>query len=629
MERTESTQTRKNDFQMPPFRPLKVYAFDPTRGRTLGNHMTINTQFESLEQGPVGRYLEVIDYDASNRCYYQAVNLDDPRVLLRNGLDPDESDPQFHQQMVYAVASETIRRFEYALGRNIRWRFSRPGSNRSGGIGKNKWIRLRIFPHAMQEANAFYNRDLGALLFGYFASDPESTLNFPGQTVFTCLSHDIIVHETTHALVDSQRDYFTEPTSPDAIAFHEAFADIVALFQHFTFKEPLLEMIRATGGKIFQAVVAPESEPTENGPAIHAELRRDNPLVGLALQFGEAMGMRKALRSAIGSRPNSKDIERLYEPHSRGSILVAAVFDAFFSVYVRRTKDLMRIARASGAQISPDNMHPDLVNRLADTASKTADNFLNICVRALDYCPPVDILFGDFLRAMITADHHLFPDDKYGYRAALIDAFRSRGIFPESVTSLSEESLLWEHPEYTGNEDDDIPNCTGLSYDVFLTENEAEKRKQQMVNNAKALYAFARNNAKKLGLSTDPKLKIEVRRFNAMYHVSDNGRLAAELVVQITQSIDVPFDKDHRDSPSFKFRGGITLILDKTGQVLYIIHKSIDDKNDGSENNRLIRQRDYLLMRESDLAMASYVDTKAIYDRVTREADFSIVHRGY
>ena len=62
------------------------------------------------------------------------------------------------------------------------------------------------------------------------------------------------------------------------------------------------------------------------------------------------MGMRKALRSAIGSRPDSKDIERFFEPHSRGSILVAAVFDAFFSVYVRRTSDLMRIARAAGGQ---------------------------------------------------------------------------------------------------------------------------------------------------------------------------------------------------------------------------------------------------------------------------------------
>ncbi len=29
---------------------------------------------------------------------------------------------------------------------------------------------------------------------------------------------------------------------------------------------------------------------------------------------------------------------------------------------------------------------------------------LNTCIRALDYCPPVDITFGDYLRAIITAE---------------------------------------------------------------------------------------------------------------------------------------------------------------------------------------------------------------------------------
>jgi len=627
MEKTEGIQTRSSGYQMPTFRPLKVYAFDPTRGRTLGNHMRINCQYERLSPGPVGLHVEVIDYDANNKCYYQPVNLDEPRVLLRSGLDPDESDPQFHQQMVYAVASETIRRFEYALGRSMRWSFSRPGMSHGGPHGphdRRAQKRLRIFPHAMQEANAFYSRELGALLFGYFASSPESSLNIPGQTVFTCLSHDIVAHETTHALVDSQRDYFTEPTSLDALAFHEAFADIVALFQHFTFKEPLLELIRVTGGKIFQTTVAPEIEPDTGGPIIHAQLQRDNPLVGLALQFGEAMGMRKALRSAIGSPPNSKDIDRLYEPHSRGSILVAAIFDAFFSVYVRRTSDLIRIARAGGAQISPESMHPDLVNRLAETATKTADHFLNICIRALDYCPPVDILFGDFLRAVITADKHLFPVDKYGYRAALIDAFRSRGIYPDYVTSFSEESLLWEHPEATGK--DDIPVCTGLDYDVFSTKDEAKESKNQVKRNAEALYAFVKKNAKKLGLSAD--YPIEVRRFNLMQHVLDNGKFVFELVVQIIQSRKVSIDKNNSGSPSFEFRGGITLILGQGGQVRYIISKGIDDEPDGTENNRLKRQRDYLLMRQNDLAMTSYVEPTIAFDLASK-TDFSMIHRGY
>ena len=67
-----------------------------------------------------------------------------------------------------------------------------------------------------------------------------------------------------------------------------------------------------------------------------------------------------------------------------------------------------------------------------------------MCIRALDYCPPVDINFGDYLRALITADIDLVPDDDLGYRIALIDAFKRRGIYPRDIRTLSEESLCWK-----------------------------------------------------------------------------------------------------------------------------------------------------------------------------------------
>jgi hypothetical protein len=645
MESIENTPTRNNDFKTPPpHRPLKVYAFDPTRGRTLGNYMTINTPYERLQPGPVGKYLEVIDHDANNKCYYQPVNLDDPWVILGDGLDPSESNPQFHQQMVYAVASETIARFESALGRSIKWSFGRwkradreeEEEGEGGEEENNSLAKLRIFPHGMQDANAYYSDDLGALVFGYFpASEADSGRNLPGQTVFTCLSHDIIAHETAHALVDSQKDFFMEPTSADSLAFHEAFADIVALFQHFLFKEPLQEMIRLTGGQIFRDIVAPENLPSKNGPVFQAELTTDNPLVALAVQFGEAMGMRKALRSALGTPPNSKDLEKYFEPHKRGSILVAAVFDAFFSIYVRRTSDLMRIARAGGMAGGglSDDLHPDLVNRLAETATKTATHFLNICIRALDYCPPVDILFGDFLRAMITSDHALFPDDRYGYRAALIDAFRSRGIVPENVSSYSEESLLWCPPEVTdtGDDEDDDHNplrCEGLQFDVFNTEDK-EYVKALQKKNAIILHQFAVKNAEKLDLSTDPDLKIWVGSFHEMHRMSDDGKLMFDIVVEFTQRREkVPLDPADPNSPTFTFRGGTTLILDQNGWVRYAIKKSIGDKKDDDKNIRLKRQRDYLLMRQSEMGLAPYTDERTVFERAMK-ADFGLIHRGY
>ena len=139
--------------------------------------------------------------------------------------------------------------------------------------------RLRIYPHALREANAYYSPDKKALLFGYFpAGVGADGAGAAPLTVFTCLSHDIIAHEMTHALLDGMHRRFNEPSNPDVLAFHEAFADIVALFQHFSLPEVLRHQIAATRG----------------------DLASQNLLGELAQQFGQAIGKRGALRSAIG-----------------------------------------------------------------------------------------------------------------------------------------------------------------------------------------------------------------------------------------------------------------------------------------------------------------------------------------
>ena len=59
-----------------------------------------------------------------------------------------------------------------------------------------------------------------ALLLGYFpASSTDPGENLPGGIVFCSLSHDIIAHETTHALLDGLHRYFGEPTNQDVLAF--------------------------------------------------------------------------------------------------------------------------------------------------------------------------------------------------------------------------------------------------------------------------------------------------------------------------------------------------------------------------------------------------------------------------
>ncbi|MGH3118462.1 MAG: hypothetical protein ACRDQ2_15380, partial [Gaiellales bacterium] len=395
-------------------RPLKIFASDPLLGRTFGNRARIDVANERLTAGPVGTRVEVIDYDGAQKCFYSPVDLDHQAILMQGGLEPSESDPRFHQQMVYAVAMKTLENFDRALGRVLRL----GSQNRKRGA---TYPRLRLFPHAFHGANAFYSPDLNAILFGYFTADPvDPGPNLPGQTVFTCLSHDVIAHEMTHAIVDRLRPLFLEPSNVDVLAFHEGFADIVALFQHFSFQDVLREQIQRT----------------------RSDIRTPTPLVELARQFGYATGAGKALRSALDT-PNTKLLATTIEPHERGSILVAAVFDGFFKTYQRRINDLVRIATGGTGTLPQGDLHPDLVNRIAGEAARTAQRVLDMCVRAFDYMPPVDVTFGDFLRAMITADYELVPDDDLSCRSAMIEAFRLRGIYPDNVTSLAEESLLW------------------------------------------------------------------------------------------------------------------------------------------------------------------------------------------
>lgn len=535
----------------PTTRPLRVYAFDPSAGRYVGNEMLVNVRFEQLKPGPVGERFAVVDYDASEKIYYEPINLEDPSIIMRSGLDPSESDPRFHQQMVYAVASETLQRFEVALGRRVHWaRFDKLNRKRSmnGERAAANAARnvLCLFPHAMADANAFYSRDAQGILFGYFrASSTNPGNNLPGQTVYTCLSHDIIAHETTHAILDGIRSYFTEPTNIDVAAFHEAFADLSALFCHFSHTEVLLETLQKTGGRLYDVMLPSEVPPAGEKTLLQTQIAQVNPLAQLAIQFGDASGMNRGLRQMLGTPPFSNDINTLVEPHDRGAILVAAVFDAYFTTYTRRTADLFRIYRAGGAQ-SPIDLPQVLAIRLANEAVRTAEEFFTICARAVDYCPPVDITFGDFLRALLTAHIDLYPSDSDGVRNAIMEAFRLRGIVPKDASSLSEESICWPQV-MTGS----LPAVEGLLFGDPNGLTDTEKN-----TNGGILRAYAKANAKRLGFSADHG-PIDAPSFHPMFRVGPQGNLIIDMVVELVEtSIE-----DDEYIGRYPFRSGVTLLI--------------------------------------------------------------------
>ena len=582
----------------PARRLLRGFAFDPSLATKLETALVSEITYkvpweDNLQPGPVGEYIEVVDYDPASQCFYAPVDLNGPHVLAQNGLRPSEGNPQFHQQMVYSVAMTTIDRFERALGRKAFW------TDRLVTTPK-QWVmseyvqRLRIYPHGLRMANAYYSRAKGSLLFGYFpATEDLSSGQFPGGMVFTCLSHDVIAHETTHALLDGFHEHFLEATNPDVLAFHEAFADIVALFQHFTFPEVLRHQIARTRG----------------------DLRSENLLAQLAAQVGLARGTHGALRDAIGRfdaetgrwvrhTPDPTELDRTTQVHARGAILVAAVFDAFLSIYQERSRDLLRLASNGTGVLAQGDLHPDLVNRLAQEAAKAAGHVLNMCIRALDYCPPVDLTFGEYLRALITADMDLMQEDEHHYRVAFIEAFRRRGIYPRDVRTLSEDSLRWARP---GEAQDGAPGETeqmlamfiesiGLREQVdglrYLTTREEIWRKTREIRSAlhtaiQGQVAKAELLQRLTGLAlaefqAPPNVRVrrdghpvfQVQAVREARRLGEDGRMLNQLFITLLQKEQV-----EHEGHEHVIRSGSTLVLDlDTLRVSYVIGKGLNDQ---------------------------------------------------
>jgi hypothetical protein len=643
----------------PVYRYLRGYAVDPgfsTRLETAGiNEVVYRIPFEPLEAGPVGEYVEVIDFDPASDCWYEPVDLRDEEIASQNGLSPSEGNPQFHQQLVYAVAMKTIRHFERALGRKIVWapRVLKPNNARD--LERDvRWPRehiqrLRIYPHAIRDSNAYYDPQKSALLFGYFtAADQWQGSNYPGGLVFTCLSPDIVAHETTHAILDSIHHRYMEDTNPDMAAFHEGFADIVALLQRFTFNELVEQQLYVSGGRMDRYTVLGE----------------------LATQFGEALqGNRGALRSMIGRsddkgmwaplQPSPTDYSRNTEAHDRGAVLVATVFDAFQRIYRYRTVDLVRIATNGTGELPEGSISRDLVHRLAVEAGQIAEHLLSVCIRVLDYCPPHDITFGDYLRALITADLDIAPEDESGYRLALIEAFRARGIFPDRVNTISMDSLRWSVPDFSKKQLKTFSLIADQMKGHIGEILETKDRKELYERSAGAqwsLHELLMGKAKvygnaewelflnKLGLTSRPVSqlfgkdsakvrflrdgrpdrnyapRIEVHSVRPAFRAGREGRQIEQVLITLTQRISADVG-DEGQPRKMVFRGGCSLILSlgNLNQVDYVIQKNI------KSYDRFQRQAAYA-RGDDDAGTAPAASLYANEDRDWR-LDFNLLHR--
>lgn len=549
----------------PDYRPLRIYTLDPSVSDRLGGVATVRVPYEPLKIGPVGALFDVRADGAPEALLARPLDLDDPHLLIASGLSPTPVNGCFHLQMVYAVCSLTYAAFKRALGRDIAWATPRDGT------GPHRLVVRAFVPGA----NAGYSREAGDLSFGFFpAGERAAGFTVKGGLICTSLSHDIIAHETTHALLDGLRSSFMEPTNVDVPAFHEGFSDLVALFLHFTYGDVVERAIRESRGT----------------------LTRGSLLTDIAREFGYARsktGEADALRSGVDVAgiagfdsdvvPSAENAPRAYDPslesHALGSVLVSAVFEAFVTIVRRKSARLFALAGLDPNVIGQASLSDALVKAIAQEAGDVASQFLTICIRAVDYCPPADMEFGEYLRALITADGDMERSDKWGFREALMRSFRRRQIVPDHVGFMTEDAMRWQPPGQALT----IP---ALAFRRLRFEGEPGQPAsvREVTRQAEALGKFVTDPAHAESfrlvsaggrlppgiVQASPAIVQSVR---VARRAAPDGRVVFDLVGEVTQSCTVK-----RGGELFDMSGGCTVIVDPAGAVRYAIYKKFDSE---------------------------------------------------
>ena len=516
-------------------RTITIIAQDPdvrVDGKILLAEISIPA--EMLMPGPCGYRVNVIDYDASADAVYAQADLTDEStdLIARASERKLLNDPRLHAQNAYAIVMRTLARFEFALGRRVPW----------GCDGH----QLHVAPHAFAEPNAFYSRDERALFFGYFQGRPRGGGKPP--TIYTCLSHDVVAHETTHAILDGLRARYLEPSLPDQAGFHEGFADVVALLSVFAL--PVVVGALLDGRPDDKLISA--SRLTE-------DRLLQSALFGLAEQMGsELAGLRgNALRRSAALPPGRNYMSHpdYQEEHARGELLVAAMLRSFLQIWLKR---IARLGTFGG-----DKKDRSMV---VEEGARAADHLLTMAIRAIDYCPPVDLGFGDFLSALLTVDREVVPDDRYGYRDALLKNFADYGIKPADDADF--DGTWAPFPER--------PVYHRTHFDSMLRDREE-------------VFRFVWENRGILGISDIGDAAndgyagyLEVQSVRASTRVAPDGFLLRETIAEYVQvltltaeelrkdlHIDVPDEIEHWRR--LRVYGGGTLVFDEYGQLKYQI----------------------------------------------------------
>jgi hypothetical protein len=518
---------------LPNTRRLTIIAQDPSV--RIGNKIVtaqVDVPAEELLPGPRGYRVSVIDYDTTSNTLYQPATFrslpngqyEDP--FAKKGDGQLLGDPRFHAQNVYAIVMRTLARFEFALGRRVGW----------GSEGH----QLHVAPHAFSEANAYYSRDDRGLFFGYF-------FGAKGNPIYTCLSHDVVAHETTHAILDGLRARYMEPSSPDQAAFHEGFSDVIALLSVFSLPDVVAALLdkKAGQGKLIDEKY------------LERKALMESVLFGLADEMGSEVSRIRgdALRRSVKLIPGKPymSMPEFDEEHERGELLVAAIMNAMLDIWLHRLAKIGFVGRRQKDR-----------SLVVEEGARVAEHLLTMAIRAIDYCPPTDITFSDYLSALLTVDREVVPDDsKYGYRKALLDNFhafdidQAKGADKDGTWRRCDQELIYSRTRF-----------------------------DSMLRDKEEVFRFIWENRDPLKIHKDGY--VEVQSVRPCVRIGPDGFVLRETVAEYIQiltlqagelksALNITPPREIPDWRRVRLFGGGALIFDEYGQLKYQIANRLED----------------------------------------------------
>jgi hypothetical protein len=486
--------------------PIDVYLQDPHVAKENKgiDFAVINLCCEpDLMDGPTSARIAVVDYDADTGKLEKPAKWDaktkrfvfnykgKPEPITRNRC----TEFQFHQVNVWAIIQSALDIYEatWVLGRSAPWAF--------------EGNRLIVVPHAGYMANAFYDRSSKSIQFYYFGTKDKRG--------YTCLSHDIIAHETGHAILDGLRPGYIEDSSLQTTAFHEFVADLTAIVTSLLNNE-------------LRWMVADEFLHNLSSDPIKASL---SIVSSLAEEFGRYAMDRPYLRSA--ESPNT--VTKLKEkdntnPYDWSEVLTGAMFDIFKGIVAKYlVKELKSKKKASAKQ----------------ALLFAVNRFRRLALQPLDYLPPVDVQFSDYAQAVLRADQLVDPADEDGYRDIIRKSFSKRGI----VCPVKEEEQ--DEPDF-------------YAYDM-----------ERMSRSRTDAYHFLNENRRQLCIPAEQDIEV-VDLYQTSKTVIGEGKLPREVVIQYGWREDVELigsDLGPLAETTASLLCGGTLVFDNRGNVLFCIRK--------------------------------------------------------